>query len=260
MQFRSLVLTISLLSAAGSLTGQQASTPLTSVALFRVQPDKVESFVEMIKLVTPALDKLRDAGVVQAYGVDSDLFHTPGPNLAFWFTAADWSGISKGEQGIQAALKENAAKMKEVYELTDFNRHVDLVVRSLESGGGSVPAGVLPVSLFAEHKVKPGKMSTARMLFQKYEQPVLDQLVTEGAIYSYSMDVEAVHSSEPGRVWFITVAPDLGAQDKLHAAFEAAMKKLPAAEREAIDKIEEDVFVFSQHRDSVSQALIFKSK
>jgi hypothetical protein len=260
MQFRTPVPVICLLLAAGSVFAQPAQAPLTSVAMFRVQPDKMERFVEMVQLVTPALEKLRQSGAVLGYGLDADVLHQPGPNVAFWVTVRDFAGLAQSDKAVQGALQANAEKLKDFYVVTGFDDHRDILVRSLERGPGKVPEGVLPITFFQQEKVKPGKMPVARMMFQHHEKPVLDRLIKEGVIYDYAVDVEAVHTAEPGTVWYLLIAPDMGAMDKVRAAFQESMQKLSAGEREAIEQMEEEVFDRKAHRDSISRALIFKSR
>ncbi len=260
MQFRTPVPVFCLLLAAGSVFAQPAQTPLTSVAMFRVQPDKMERFVEMVQMVTPALEKLWQSGTVLGYGLDSDVLHQPGPNVALWISVRDFAGLAESDKAVQGALRANAEKMKDFYVTTSFGDHRDIVVRSLERGQGKVPEGALPVTFFQQEKVKPGKMPIARMMFQHHEKPVLDRLIKEGVIYDYAVDVEAVHTAEPGTVWYLLIAPDMGAMDKVRAAFQESMQKLSAGEREAIEQMEEEVFDRKAHRDSISRALIFKSR
>lgn len=260
MQFRTPVPVFCLLLAAGSVFAQPAQTPLTSVALFRVQPDKLERFVEMVQLVTPALEKLRQAGTVLGYGLDSDVLHQQGPNVALWITVRDFAGVAESDKAVQAALRANAEKMKDLYAVSGFGDHRDLLVRSVESGQGKVPDGALPFTFFQQEKVKPGKMPIARMMFRHHDKPVLDKLVRDGVIYGYSMDVEAIHTMEPGTVLYLIVAPDIGAMDKVRAAFQESMQKMSDGEREAIEQMEEEVFDRKAHRDSISRALIFKAR
>jgi len=260
MQFRTPAPVICLLLAAGSVFAQPAPTPLTSVALFRVQPDRIERFVEMSQMILAALEKLRQSGTIQGYGIDSDILHTQKPNVVFWFAAENWAGIYEGQKAVQSSLKANADKMKDLYAVADFDKHQDLLVRSVERGGRAVPQGVLPVTMFRQEKVKPGKMAAARTMFAHHDKPVLDQLVKDGAIYSYSMDVEAIHTMEPGAAWFLILAPDLAAQDKIRAAFDAAWDKLTPVERAAREAMRDEVCDRSAHRDSVAQALVFRSR
>lgn len=260
MQCRTPVPVFCLLLAAGSLFAQPAEAPLTSVALFRVQPDKMERFVEMVQLVTPALEKLRQSGTVLGYGLDSDVLHQQGPNVALWVSVRHFAGVAESDKAVQAALRANAERMKDLYTISTFDDHRDILVRSVESGQGKVPDGALPFTFFQQEKVKPGKMPVARMMFRHHEKPVLDRLIQEGAIYGYAMDVEAVHTMEPGSVWYLILAPDMGAMDKVRAAFAAAAEKMTASEREAVEQMENEVFDRKAHRDSISRALIFKSR
>lgn len=260
MQFRTPVPVFALLLAAGTVSAQPAATPVTAVSMFRVQPDRMERFVEIIRLITPSLDKLLQAGTIDAYGLDTDIVHTEGPNAVLWYTARNFSGISEAEKATRAALQANADKMKDAYSVTDFEKHRDLVVRTLEHGAGKTPAGALPVTFFQEERVKPGKLPVARMMFRHHEKPVLDQLIKEGVIYGYAMDVEAIHTREPGTVWYLIMAPDMGAMDRIQAAFAASREKLGAVERRAMDEMDEEIFDRKSHRDSVSRAVIFKSR
>ncbi|MBI4893835.1 MAG: hypothetical protein HY821_24680 [Acidobacteria bacterium] len=250
-----------LLLAAGSLCAQQDQPkPITSVAMFKVTPDKMGSFMETMKIFPPVLDKLMADGSLLGYGVDADVLHSGGTNVAFWISGPGFAAIDKSEKAIGDAMKANPEKMKLGWGATDFGAHRDLLVRSVEGKMGKVPAGTLPFTDFSEEKVKPGKMPVAMMLFRHFEKPVLDKLVEDGVIYGYSVDVEAVHTSEPGKIWFLTIMPNLAAKDKVRAAMMAAMAKMPESDRTALEEIEKDVFVASAHRDSISEALIFKTK
>ncbi|MGB9611887.1 MAG: hypothetical protein ACPL7M_13030 [Bryobacteraceae bacterium] len=258
MQFRTLVPVFCLLLAAGSVSAQPA--PITSVALFRVQPDRLERFVDNVHIVTSALDRLMQAGTIDAYGLDTDVVHGDGPNVALWYETRNFAGLAEGDKAVQGALRANADKAREVWAISDFDKHRDLIVRSLESGGGKVPAGALPVTFFQMEKVKPGKMPVARMMFRHHDMPVLDQLVRDGVIYSYQMNVEAVHTMEPGTVWFLILAPGLESMDRIRSAFAASQEKMSEADRRALEAMEEEVFDRKAHRDSVSRALIFRSR
>lgn len=261
MQFRTPVPVICLLLAAGSVFAQPAAAPLTSVSLFRVQPDRMERFVEIFRqIVEPALEKLRQNGTIEAYGVDADVFHLEGPNVALWHTARNFVGLAEAEKAIQSALRANAEKMKDVYTVTDFEKHRDLLVRSVEHGQGKIPAGALPVTFFQQEKVNPGKMAVARRMFQRHQKPVLEQLIQQGVIYGYSMDVEAMHTMEPGTVWYLILAPGMDAMDKIREAFSASQEKMTAADRQAMEAVEEEVFDRKAHRDSISRAVVFRSR
>lgn len=260
MQVRTSSVLAGLLLSASLCSGQSKPQPLTSVALFKVAPEKTADFMEVMKMFPAALDKLLAAGTILGYGVDADLLHTGEPNLAFWISCADFAAVEAAEKAIQSVIAANPDKMKAAWGLSDFAAHRDIIVRSLESNMGKVPAGVLPVTDFNRQQVKPGRASAARMLFNRVEKPVLDKLVADGTIYGYSLDVEAVHTIQPGVMWTIVLMPNLATKGKVRQAFTDAMQKLPAAERDALEKLADDTFDAGAHRDSLSHALIFKVK
>ena len=249
-----------LLLCAGALCAQSPK-PLTSVATFHVAPGKVASFVNRGKAITPALDKLMAAGTVLAYGIDVDMLHVPGTNnVAFWLEAADFAGIGQAEAAIDEFAKAHPDVMGDLFSMSDPATHHDFIVRSLESKAGKAPAGVMPTVDFDIVTVKEGQMDAFMELFRKYDKPVLDKLVDDGVIYSYSVDVEAVHTMKPGTVWTIVSMPDLGGKDKVRAAFQESMKKVPEAERNMMDKLFEGIVEPGSHRDSLAVSVVFKTK
>jgi hypothetical protein len=260
MHVRNLSAIACLLLASGSAFAQQKATPLTTVSMFRITPEKMGPFMDIMKLFPPALDKLIASGAVLAYGVDSDIVHLEGPNVAFWITSPDYAGVDAAGKAVKAVIAANPEKMKAAWGLTSFGDHRDLLVRSLVSNHGKIPAGALPISDFYQMKVKPGRGATATMLFNHLQKPALDKLVADGTIYGYSLDVEAVHTQAPGTRWLIISLPDLGAKSKVLAAYQAAMAKLSEIEREAMQLVSEDTFDQKDHRDMLSEALIFKAK
>ncbi|MGQ9917358.1 MAG: hypothetical protein ACUVS7_08070 [Bryobacteraceae bacterium] len=134
MQFPAPVPVFCLLLSAGSVFAQPAEAPLTSVALFRVQPDKMERFVEMVQLVTPALEKLRQSGTVLGYGLDADVLHQQGSNVALWVSVRHFAGVAEADKAVQAGLRADAERMKELCTISTFDDHSDVLARSVESG------------------------------------------------------------------------------------------------------------------------------
>jgi hypothetical protein len=169
MQFRTPIPVLCLLLAAGSVSAQPAPAPITSVAMSRVQPDRLERFVENVQIVTSALDRLMQAGTIDARGLDADVLHGDGPNVALWYDTRNYAGLAEGDKAVQGAIRANADKAREVWVISGVEKHRDLIVRSLESGGGKIPAGALPVTFFRIEKLKPGKMPVARMMFRHHD-------------------------------------------------------------------------------------------
>lgn len=249
-----------LLLAAAALSAQTPK-PITSVSTFHVAQSKVQTFLNRCKALNPTLDKLMDAGTVLGYGVDVDMLHVPGVNnVAIWVTVPDFAAMGTLQKAIEEFGKTNTAVMGDIYSLSDPATHHDLVVRSNESKHGKVPAGAMPVNNFEIIQLKAGQMQKYLELFRKYDKPVLDSLVDSGVIYGYSVDTEAVHTMKPGMVWTILMLPDLGAKDKVAAAYRAASQKLPEAERTKLDQDSDALVEPGSHRDSLSVSMIFKQK
>jgi hypothetical protein len=249
-----------MLLAATTLSAQQYKS-LTSVAAFKVMPGKEAAFVEKGTAFGPVLDQLMASGTVLGYGMDVDVLHVPGEtNVAFWVTVPNYDALDKEEAAIQEFIKSNPGVMQELVAMTDPAAHHDLVIRTREEAHKSAPAGARPMEDFDIVRVKEGRIQDFMGLFHKYDKPVLDKLVADGVIYAYELDSEAVHTMEPGLLWTILTMPDLGAKDKVAAAFEEAEKNLPEAERNMIEKLYYDMIVPGSHRDSLSRSVVFKVK
>ena len=54
--------------------------------------------------------------------------------------------------------------------------------------------------------------------------------------------------------------PDLGAKDKVRAAFLEASKKLPDGEREVLDKLAFEMTERGRHRDDMAISVVFRQK
>ena len=249
-----------LLFAATTLSAQQYKY-LTAVATFKVMPGKEGAFVEKGTAFTAPLDKLMASGGVLAYGIDVDMLHVPGEsNIAFWVQVPNYDALEKEENAIREFMRANPGLMQEMSSLTDMTAHHDLVIRTREENHKSVPPGAKPVADFDMVRIKPGHMQDFTTMFKKYDQPVYDKLVADGVIYAYELDVEAVHTMEPGLVWTIVTMPNLGAKDKVNAAFDEAEKKLSDGERDMAEKAYMDMVVPGSHRDSLSVSVVYKAK
>ncbi|MGA2186748.1 MAG: hypothetical protein ABSH47_27365 [Bryobacteraceae bacterium] len=249
-----------LLFAATTLSAQQYKY-LTSVATFKVTPGKDSAFVQKGKAFTAPLDKLMESGVVLAYGIDVDMLHVPGENnIAFWVEVPNYDALAREEDAIEGFMKANPGLMGDLTSMADMTTHRDLVIRTREEGHKSVPPGAQPIGDFDIVRIKPGHMQDFMTMFKKYDQPVYDKLVADGVIYAYELDVEAVHTMEPGLVWTIVTMPNLGAKDKVNAAFDEAEKKLSDGERDMAEKAYMDMVVPGSHRDSLSVSVVYKAK
>jgi hypothetical protein len=248
------------LLATMTLSAQQYKN-LTTLATFKVAPGKEAGFVEKGKAFVPVLDKLVDAGVVLAYGIDVDILHVPGGNnIVFWADVPDFAALAKADEAIDGFMKSNPAVMGDLFSMSDPTTHSDYILRAWEQGHRPAPAGAQPFEDIDMIQVKPERVQEYLELFRKYDKPVLDKLVADGVIYGYELLTEAVHTMKPGFVWQVTVLPDLGAKDKVRAAFSEAFKKLPDGERQMIEKVSFEMADYSSHRDDLAVSVVFRQK
>jgi hypothetical protein len=138
--------------------------------------------------------------------------------------------------------------------------HHDFILRTWEASHKGIPAGAQPVEDIDSVRVKPGRGRDFLTMFRNFDKPVYEKLVTDGVIYAYELDSEAVHTLEPGLIWVIVSMPSLGAKDKVNAAFDAAEKALPEGQRDIMNKEYEGVTVPGSHRDSLSTSVVFRVK
>lgn len=245
---------------AGALFAQNQPQPLTSVALWKVAPAKEADFVAKAKAFNPVLDKLLADGSILAYGMDVDMLHVPGnTNVAHWYTASNWAGIQAAETAIDAFISANPQVMAELNAMHDASAHRDIIVRSLEHKFKK-PASGMPVWDFYQDTVKDGMAREYVAAFRLYTKPVLEKLFADGVICGYQLDAEAIHTQEAGVYWGIICMPNLGARDKVMAAFDADDAKRSAAERDMLTKQHQAMVTRAGHRDMLSKGVILNGK
>jgi len=252
---------VAVLLCAGLTLSAQQYKSLTGVSLFKVAPLQVSAFVEKGKAFVPVLDKLLDAGLVTAYGIDVDMLCVPGENnVAFWYDTPNFATMQKAEDAIEEFQKANPKVMADLIAMADMTKHSDHIIGARVKNKRSVPAGARVVNDEDQMQVKPERMEEFLGLFDKYDKPVLDKLLADGVIYWYELDTEVVHTRAPGGVTLIVVMPDLGTKDKVRAAFDESFVKLPEAERNVLEKLFYDMTDIDKHRDTLSTSVVFKSK
>ena len=209
----------------------------------------------------PVMEKLLADGVITQYGVDAVTVHTAdGQTHSTWFSSRTLANLEKALDALVAANEKLGPeeRRKQNTELSG-EKHRDFIVRSLvhKVRPANLDKGY-DMASFAT--VKPGKGREYRELWDKYTKPVLEQLVNEGAITAYGLDVEQVHTNSPSErvTWY--VMPNAEALDKIEAAFEAARNKVDAVERRAIGTLFADVTEASAHRDGMFRIIRYAAK
>ena len=248
-----------LLLAAVSVAAQQASEPISYLALYTVKAGQDTTFVDLVKKYDkPIFDKLQADGVVLAWGLDTRVLHRENASThMLWWVTKDYGGMD----AVFAALRQlniPPADQEKFRAATDPSKHHDYMNRTiLENVREEEPSSPLYTS-WSFVKVDAGKGGEWRKLWEKYNKPVFDKLVADSTLYGYGIDVEEFHSEDPGwrAIWVLTTS--LGALDKVDAAFAADRQARSEEERESIGRQFRDITTPGEHRDSLWRAVPMK--
>jgi hypothetical protein len=273
----SLITLLLCFSAAGQ-QAQPSPQPLTFYYDYTVNPGKEEEFMTLVRTVgAPVRDKLLAEGVILAWGIETPVLRYPGGTThLIWFTVANWAGVEKVLNGMEAQLAKlatdeaaEAARVKRTppakttaersREVFDMSKTRDWLTRDLVTGFGPPPAaGVLPFTRYNFVKVKPGKGADYRRTWEKYNKPVFDKLVADGVVLAYGLAAEEV-KTEGEFTHFIWIATaTMGAADRIGPAFAADRARRSEEERASIAELFSSVTEPDKARSIVTRARIFK--
>ncbi|HEX7333840.1 MAG TPA: hypothetical protein VF290_20220 [Pyrinomonadaceae bacterium] len=280
---RILLISLTLLLVCSAVMGQQTPPqpqPLTFFYSYTVVPGKEEEFMNLIKTVgAPVRDKLMADGVVLAWGMETPVLRYPGTGThLIWFSVADWSGVEKVLNGMEAQQQKlaaeeakrtesaHAAKQKPALttaertrEVIDMTKTRDWLTRDVLANFGKPPAaGVLPVTRYNFVKVKPGKAPEYRRAWDKYNKPVYDKLVADGVVLAYGMAVEEVKTDGDFTHFIWVATTDMSGFDKIGPAFTADRQRRSEEERTAIADLFGSLTEPDKARSIVTRSRIFR--
>jgi hypothetical protein len=246
------------LSAGSTAVAQTAppapSNSYTYVAQWQIPRAQWGAFAaDFEKNTRPVLEKLGAAGTVVSWGAFEMVVHTPeGYTHGVWWAATSYAGIEAARTELTKSAATSAS-------LTAATGHRDYYLHSVAGNGkpGSGTGGFLTVS---QYQVKPGSGQDWRQLWDKYSKPLLDDLVAKGLLDGYSLDVEDVHTENPGLRFVVTLSPNVEAEDKIGAAFDAVDEKRTPDERKTIALQQAAVLEPGMHRDLYAKIIRHWSK
>ena len=110
-----LLISLTFLLVCSAVMGQQALTPTTTshvLSDYNAVPEKKTSSMNLIKTVgAPVRDKLMAEGVDFGLGHGTPVLREPGGTThLIWFSVANWSGIEKVLNGMEAQLQKLATE------------------------------------------------------------------------------------------------------------------------------------------------------
>jgi len=249
-------------TAVCQLQAQDQPVLYTRVAQWQIARQHWDAYEKDFKKNSqPVLEKLVADGVITEFGSDRTTIHTADSfSHSTWWSARSQAAV---EQALEALVATEAKLSPEERKKqdTDFagTKHADLLLRSAfyKSRATKADRGY---GLFHAVKVLPGKGQEWRALWDKYTKPIFEKLYADGTVTGYGIDVEQIHTTDPGMRFEWHIVPNAEGLDKVNAAFEAARQKSSPEERRAISRSFAEVTESGAHRDSMTQIIAYSSK
>jgi hypothetical protein len=241
-----------LLLAPAVAPAQQQQDVYTFVAEWAVPRDQWDAYASFNeKNARPVLERMYANGTLVSWGNFATIVHDEaGITHGVWFQATSIANI---ERVLAELLKlpPNPA--------VAGAKHRDYLLRSLvRNARASGPTGgYLWVSAT---QVKPGKGQEWRDLWDKYTKPLYDELLANGTITYYELEVEQVHTDDSGWRYLVYIAPTVDGLDKIRAAIVARNQKRSPEENRAIGNEFAEVTVAGAHRDFFARVLSYALK
>ncbi|MGA2427932.1 MAG: hypothetical protein ABSH13_05460 [Candidatus Acidiferrum sp.] len=180
-------------------------------------------WADYLKIDAADVDGLKKAvadGSIVSFGSYAVVNHQEGlPTHGTWFSATSMANILKVLEGIRNAPGATAPPLAAA-------KHWDYIMEShnYNAHSGTFTNGYLRVGNWRAKASDPdGKIMKATMV------ALLEKLLADGALHSYQIDMETVHSADPGKVFVAIIANGGEGIDKFYAALEEAEKNNPAA-------------------------------
>jgi hypothetical protein len=232
------------------------------IANWQIARPNWEAYTADLKKNTiPVLDKLLADGVITEYGVASATIHTPdGYTHTTWYSSKTIAGLEKALAALLEADKKLPAAERRRGD-TDFagTKHADQLVRSRIISGKTttLSSGYVTVGI---DQIQPGKELAYNDRVEKLLKPIIAPLAASGAVVSYGIDTEFIHTGDAmmRSRWYLV--PNADGLDKVAGAVKAYMDGLSPADREAFEKSSQEVLVGSAHRDELYEITAYASK
>ena len=195
----------------------------------------------------PVLERMAANGTLLSWGAFTTIVHeASGITHGVWWSAGSIAAVER--------VREELIKLPPSPALTAATSHHDHLNSSLlhRSKTTAPSSGYLYVAIYT---VQPGKGQEWRELWEKYNKPALDDQLAKGNLLYYAVDVEDVHTDNPGLRLVIMITPNAEAEDRVTAGITAASEARSAEERSAITAAFAEVLVPASHRDYFARVL-----
>jgi hypothetical protein len=180
-------------------------------------------WADYLKNEAPDVDLLKKAvtdGTLISFGSYAVLNHQEGsPTHGTWFSANSMANVLKVLETLRTAPAATAPSLAAA-------KHWDYILQSHDynAHSGTFANGYLRVGNW---RGKPGADADGKIL-KATMLVLLEKLFADGALHSYQIDEETVHSADPGAFFVAIVANGGEGIDKFDAAIDDAQKNNPA--------------------------------
>jgi hypothetical protein len=170
----------------------------------------------------PMLQQALAAGTLIAYGSDVNLVHQPdGPTHDDWWTSTSMAGV------LNMLDKFYKAGNSASPVLASATKHWDgiLLSRYYNWKPGTYKDAY---SFGAYYKLKAdAPPDTVDLVSKSFIVPLMEQLMSSGAIVEYDIDTEAIHTEAPGAFWLFYTAANAEGIYKARQALMQTLKTSP---------------------------------
>jgi hypothetical protein len=161
-------------------------------------------------------------GTLTSFGTFAVLNHQDGePTHGSWFSATSMANLMKFLEGLRNAPGATSPVLA-------ASKHWDYIVSSTIHNGhsGTFTNGYLRVGRWP---AKAGSSDPDGKILKATITTILEKLLAEGAVHSYSIDEETIHSEDPGTMFVVFVANGAEGLDKFNTAIDDLRKNNPTA-------------------------------
>ena len=189
------------------------------------------------------MDKAMAGGGLVGYGDDTNLVHeTEGSTHDNWMSAMSMAGVFNA---LDEIYKVGGATIP-VY--SSATKHWDnlYISRYYNWHAGTYKGAYTHVANYQLRATAPD--DSIETLAKGFAVPLLEKLLADGTIIEYEIDVQAIHTEDPGSFAILYITPTADGLDKANAALAEAIRKTPLLGT-ALDSMVD----FTKHRDSLTR-------
>jgi len=170
------------------------------------------------------MEKLMADGTIIGYGFFKTIIHVEGaPTHGAWWSATSIANLMKA---LNVLTSQTGPAFEVQGKIFAESKHFDLLLVTHHDGSrsGAFENAYLRVGTY---KSKPGESEAAEKATKAYIVPLLEKLLADGVLLSYSVDHESIHTDDPATFNIAIIARDAESLDKFYAALEAHSKDDP---------------------------------